>query len=123
MDARMDEVYAANYRLESAHWRVASAPALYTVDALAARWRAAPPQAVAGSAVSAFSGRLPLVGALLVPRALDRAGALLALALRAFADGAAIDPAQALPLYLRDKVALTSAERAALQTTTGGRRG
>jgi tRNA threonylcarbamoyladenosine biosynthesis protein TsaB len=38
---------------------------------------------------------------------------LLAVARQAHADGAAIDPAHALPLYLRDKVALTVDEREA----------
>jgi tRNA threonylcarbamoyladenosine biosynthesis protein TsaB len=111
MDARMDEAYAAHYRHDGAHWRVEIAPALYTLPALAARWRAAPPRVVAGNAVSVFGDRLPLHGAMCVPDAGSRARALLALARRAHADGAAIDPAQALPLYLRDKVALTTDER------------
>ena len=70
-----------------------------------------PPQAVAGSAVAAFGERLQLHGAIALPEAAQRAGALLALTRQAHADGAAIDPALALPLYLRDKVALTTAER------------
>jgi hypothetical protein len=37
------------------------------------------------------------------------------------ADGAAIDPAHALPLYLRDKVALTTSERALLRAAAGAR--
>ena len=48
-----------------------------------------------------------------VRRGRSRAGALLRLAERLLAAGSAVDPAQALPLYLRDKVALTVAERAA----------
>lgn len=113
MDARMDEVYAACYRHDGTRWHVSAAPALYTLDALAARWRAQPPHAVAGSAVNAFAGRLPLHGAALAPAPHDRARALLRLARQAYADGQAVDPARALPLYLRDKVALTTAERAA----------
>jgi tRNA threonylcarbamoyladenosine biosynthesis protein TsaB len=46
-----------------------------------------------------------------LPAAADRAGAPLALARQAHAEGAMIEPAQASPLYLRVKVALTTDER------------
>jgi len=113
MDARMDEIYAAHYRRESDRWHVVVAPALYTLAALAACWSAAAPRAVAGSATAVFGERLPVHGAIVVPAAPQRAAALLALARAAHAEGALLDPAHALPLYLRDKVALTTAERAA----------
>jgi tRNA threonylcarbamoyladenosine biosynthesis protein TsaB len=119
MDARMGEVYAAHYRFDGARWRVEIAPALYTLSALVARWRACPPRAVTGNAVSIFGERLPLHGAASVPAATQRAGALLALARQAQADGLAADPAQALPLYLRDKVALTTGEREAARHAVG----
>ena len=41
----------------------------------------------------------------------DRAAALLRLAVAAVARGEGLPPAEALPLYLRDKVAQTTAER------------
>ena len=41
------------------------------------------------------------------------------LAQQAWTDGEGMDAALALPLYLRDKVALTTAEREALRTTEG----
>jgi tRNA threonylcarbamoyladenosine biosynthesis protein TsaB len=44
---------------------------------------------------------------------LPRARAMLPLAAALWAQGGAVDAAQALPLYLRDKVAQTMAERAA----------
>ena len=47
-------------------------------------------------------------------QARDRAAALLRLAQRGLAQGRGIDPAQALPLYLRDQVALTTAQRQAV---------
>lgn len=115
MDARMDEVYAAEYRPEDGGWTPLASPALYTLEALAARWSAAPPQRVAGSAVTAFHDRLPFGGALRQAAGTDRAAALLRLARRAWARGEAIDPALALPQYVRDKVALTTAERVARQ--------
>lgn len=119
MDARMDEVYAAAYRRRAGRWFRELAPALYTLAALQALWLEKPPQRVAGSALSAFGERLSLGGALGLPQERDRAGALSRLALAAWQDGRAIDPAQALPLYLRDKVALTTAERQALHSASG----
>jgi tRNA threonylcarbamoyladenosine biosynthesis protein TsaB len=112
MDARMDEVYAAAYQPGQDGWQVAVAPALYTLPALAARWQALPPATVAGSAVAAFGERLPLAAAHLVPAERDRAAALATLARLAWAAGRGVPPEQALPLYLRDKVALTTDERA-----------
>jgi tRNA threonylcarbamoyladenosine biosynthesis protein TsaB len=85
---------------------------LYALPALCAHWRDEPPRAVTGTASPVFGERLPLLGAVPLPAG-DRARALLALARHAHADGAAIDPEQASPLYLRDKVAWTTAERAA----------
>jgi tRNA threonylcarbamoyladenosine biosynthesis protein TsaB len=114
MDARMDEIYAAGYRRDAAGgWAAAPAPALYTLPALHACWQAAPPRSVAGSAPAAFESRLDTAGSRRLPRGPDRAAALLRLAERAWHRGQAVDAAQALPLYLRDKVALTTAERAA----------
>ena len=112
MDARMEELYAARYRADGEGWRVLDAPALYTLSALTERWRDEPPRAVAGNASQAFGQRLPLPGAAPLPAG-DRARALLTLARHAHADGAAMDPEEASPLYLRDKVAWTTAERAA----------
>jgi len=123
MDARMDEVYAASYRHDGTRWQVIDAPALYTLDALAARWRAQAPPVVVGSAVQAFSARLPFGAALTQATVLDRAGALLRLALQRHADGATVDAAHAMPLYLRDKVALTTAERNAARATPDASRG
>jgi len=115
MDARMDEVYAAAYVFAEGRWRERVAPALYTLPALAARWAVEPPQQVAGSALNAFGERLPLGDAGRQAGERDRAAALGRLARQAWAEGGATDPARALPLYLRDKVALTTAERLADQ--------
>ena len=112
MDARMDEAYAARYRWRGARWQVLSAPALYSLPALNAQWPGAPVQVLAGSALAAFGPRLllPCDGPRLASEH-DRAAALLRLAVRALADGAGVDAAAALPTYLRDKVAQTTAER------------
>lgn len=114
MDARMHEAYAAHYRLaDDGHWQVLSAPALYTLPALAACWQAAPPRAVAGNALAAFGEQLGHRDVELPEPGIDRAAALLVLSRRALAAGAAVAPQAAAPLYLRDKVALTTAERQA----------
>ena len=121
MDARMDEVYAGRYQCHTHEggscWQVLQAPQLMSLAALQARWGAEGSgqalQVVCGSALGAFGPRLgvPIHGPQ-VPDEHDRAGALLRLAVQAVADRAGLDPAQALPLYLRDKVAQTTAERA-----------
>ena len=113
----MGEVYAAHYRRAAAGWQTLAAPALYTLDALHAAWHAAPPRAVAGSALAAFGERLDSGAAQRFPDAAPRATALLALAAVAWAAGEAVDAAQALPLYLRDKVAQTSVERDAARAS------
>jgi len=113
MDARMDEIYAAHYRRVGAHWQVLEAPMLCRAEALNERWARHPPQAVAGSALTVFGARLQVGAARLRPSTRARAGALAQLARAAWADGAAVDAALALPVYLRDKVAQTTAEREA----------
>jgi tRNA threonylcarbamoyladenosine biosynthesis protein TsaB len=115
MDARMHELYAARYRWQGSDWLTLQAPGLYAPGA----WAADAP-VLAGSGL----GLLPAEGvasARQLPQTQDRAGALLRLAQGAWARGEALDAAQALPLYLRDKVAQTTAEReAARAAVTAG---
>ncbi|BAL93821.1 tRNA (adenosine(37)-N6)-threonylcarbamoyltransferase complex dimerization subunit type 1 TsaB [Rubrivivax gelatinosus] len=115
MDARMDEVYAARWRWADGRWNEVVAPALYTLEAFAAM-TAGSRGAVAGSALAAFGERLGLApGRPGVAREHDRPAALLRLARAAWAAGQGVDAALALPLYLRDKVALTTREREAVR--------
>jgi tRNA threonylcarbamoyladenosine biosynthesis protein TsaB len=112
MDARMDEVYAAAYHHDGRAWQARQAPALYDLLTLAARWQAeGGPGQVAGSAIEAFGERLPWGAARRWPRTADRASALLRLACTAWSAGRGVPASAALPVYLRDKVALTTAER------------
>ena len=115
MDARMDEVYAGRYRWSGGHWSALQPAALLSPQALADRWQQAAPQALAGSALALaggpWHGATPTGGCW--PQEASRARALLSLARAAWADGATIDAAEALPTYLRNKVALTTAEREA----------
>lgn len=112
MDARMDEVYAARYRWHAGRWQVLQAPALYSLPALHTAWADAPLQVLAGTALAAFGPRLalPSTGPRLMQEQ-DRAAALLRVAVQVAADGPGVEPADALPLYLRDKVAQTTVER------------
>lgn len=108
MDARIGEAYAAHYRWADGGWQVLAAPALYRPEALAARWGT--PAAAAGTALTAYADALgPLPRAW--PQARSRAAALGALAAAAWQRGEGRDAAEALPVYVRDKVALTTAER------------
>ncbi len=115
MDARMNEIYAGAYRWQGGRWSVQNAAALYTVEALNACWQAAPPRCVAGSALDAFGDRLNTHAAMRLPQARSRAQALAQVAQQLWAEGAVVDAAQALPLYLRDKVAQTTVEREAIR--------
>lgn len=117
MDARMNEIYAAHFRWSGGRWQAIVAPALYALGALHDAWAELPPLSLAGTALTAFDRRLAFAGALPVPEARPRAAALLACARAAWAGGGAIDAASALPLYVRDRVALTTVER---QARAGG---
>ena len=123
MDARMDEVYAARYRWANGTWACVLAPGLYTLPALAGLWREQGPAVVCGSALKAFGERLALPGSCRLEVEVDRAAALGRLAAAAWRAGAAVDAAQALPLYLRDKVAQTTAERAAAKAASAAATG
>jgi tRNA threonylcarbamoyladenosine biosynthesis protein TsaB len=107
LDARMDEVYFAAYEWEQGRWLTRRAPALGRPEdvALPAGW------ALAGNVLQLHAGRLPAAAAQVT--ALPTARALLRLAPQALADGADHAAIHALPLYIRDKVAQTTQERAA----------
>jgi tRNA threonylcarbamoyladenosine biosynthesis protein TsaB len=106
LDARMDEVYFAAYAYEHSAWRQQEGPALVAPQAVPVP----PGWALAGNAVQVYADRLPAAAAR-VPAA-PTAAALLRLAPRLLADGRAVNAADAMPLYIRDKVAQTTEERA-----------
>ncbi len=119
IDARMDQIYAAEYDYDGERWTVRVAPFLTDCESLASHWRDQPPAAIAGNAIGVFGARLSTGDATLFGDAAPTARALLRLAEQAWTDGAAVDPALALPLYVRDKVADTEAERAASRQAKG----
>ncbi len=114
-DARMSEIYAAQYRYADGIWQAVDAPMLTNADRLNARWQANPPQHVAGNALAVFGAQLRPGAARCVPEAMPRAEAMLRIAQAMWQQGGAIDAAAALPLYVRDKVAQTTVEREALR--------
>jgi tRNA threonylcarbamoyladenosine biosynthesis protein TsaB len=113
LDARMGEVYWAQYRYADG-WQVVSEPALCAPEAVAPL--PAEPLAACGNGfaeyAAAFAQRPFAAGALadIVPHARE----LAQLAALALARGEAVPAAQAQPLYLRNKVAYTSSERLAI---------
>lgn len=112
MDARMGEVYAAAYGWRGEDWQTLVEPALYAPEALQQRWAELPPTALCGSALTVFP-TLAETALPVWPQERSRAAALASLARQAWQSGALLDAAEALPLYVRDKVAQTTAERAA----------
>lgn len=119
-DARMGELYAAIYgRDAQGRWQVLREPALYTpaawLEQLQAATGAEAPSACAGNAWHALGEALEAAAqsAPVWPDARPSGAALLALARQAWGAGALQDAATALPLYVRDKVAQTTAEREA----------
>jgi tRNA threonylcarbamoyladenosine biosynthesis protein TsaB len=108
LDARMDEVYAGAYEFVSGGWLRVGEFSLDKPEALSlpSGWT------LAGNAFDAYGERLPQG-----PRvaAAPDAGALLRLAPALLAAGHAVPADRALPLYIRDKVAQTTDERAALK--------
>jgi tRNA threonylcarbamoyladenosine biosynthesis protein TsaB len=119
IDARMGEIYAAHYRHDDGVWSTVRAPCLLTPDTLNRYWCDAPPQRVAGSALRVHAETLNPGAAHCLPEARPRARAMVPLARALLRRDAAVTAAQALPLYLRDKVAQTLEERAALKAGVG----
>ena len=120
LDARMGEVYWAQYRFQDSGWLEVVAPTLSAPQAVA-------PLPVAGlqacgngfaEYAAAFADKPFAHGAL--PAIVPHARELALLARAALAAGQGVPAAQAQPLYLRNKVAYTSAERQAINQAKAG---
>jgi tRNA threonylcarbamoyladenosine biosynthesis protein TsaB len=117
-DARMGELYVAPYRWLGGHWAAEAEPGLWAIGVPRERWAdTAPPgqgrRRVAGNALLAHPSAFEGLADAAWPQAAPRGAALAALARQAWARGEVVDAALALPLYVRDKVAQTTAERLA----------
>ncbi|MET0858398.1 MAG: tRNA (adenosine(37)-N6)-threonylcarbamoyltransferase complex dimerization subunit type 1 TsaB [Telluria sp.] len=111
LDARMGEVYWAQYRYADG-WQTVSEPALCAPGDVAPAATNAPLVAC-GNGLSAypeaFAGRDFAAGAL--TEVMPHARQVAQLARIELAAGRTVSPAEAQPLYLRNKIAFTSAER------------
>ena len=111
LDARMREVYVAAYRRDGDRWIVEREPAVIHPDEVEAD---AGGSSGAGDGFAAYpdlASRLAL--AAVDAGAIPHARAIAALARPRIAAGDTVRAAEALPLYVRHRVALTTAEREA----------
>ena len=121
LDARMDEVYAARYQWQAGAWHRHTSDGSDGSDG--SEFSLCKPEAllvppgwtVAGNAQAAYGERLAPDATHV--HALPTAAALLSLSPALLAAGSAVTAEHALPLYVRDKVAKTTAERMAERDT------
>lgn len=126
LDARMGEIYLAAYRRSAAvpcGWQAEIAPMLAGADALPGigdgEWIGIGSAFDAPALSAAVTLRYGEQVAAIRPAALPSAGDVARIAARMLAAssiGSALAPEQAAPLYLRNKVAMTIAEREQLRT-------
>jgi tRNA threonylcarbamoyladenosine biosynthesis protein TsaB len=114
LDARMGELYLAAYERRDGLWQAVIEPCLCkaeTAPPLEGRWCGAGNGfTVLGTALQArYDGHLR--ADCLESSVFPRAAAIAVLGAAQFAQGKGVDAALALPLYLRDKVALKTSER------------
>ena len=113
LDARMAEVYHAAYQKLEGHWITVQEPSLSLPQAVqpleGTDWVGMGSGfATHGTALSErYAGQIIKIDAQAVPQA----RAIVQLAAVKFAAGEGVDAAQAMPFYLRDKVALKTCER------------
>jgi tRNA threonylcarbamoyladenosine biosynthesis protein TsaB len=111
LDARMGEVYWAQYRHGDEGWREVVAPTLSAPAAVVPQG----PVVACGNGLQAyadaFAGAAFAAGAL--PSVMPHAQQIAQLARLAHARGESLPAQEAQPLYLRNKVALTTSERMA----------
>jgi len=111
LDARMDEVYWAQYRYHDSGWRTVIEPRLSAASEVAPEGDAV----MCGNGLTAYAPAFARLSAVrnMQPRIVLHAAQMATLAALAFAEGRTVAARDAQPLYLRNKVALTTAERLA----------
>ena len=108
LDARMDEMYAAGYAYLHGQWQQVDGYRLLRPEELVCETDFA----LAGNVFATYGARLGVPAVQRIDTC-PTAAALLRLAPALLAAGGALRAEQALPLYIRDKVAKTTVERAA----------
>ena len=118
MDARMDQVYTAAYEWRT-DWQCVQAPSVNSPEniSIPTKWKDLAFTTV-GNTWDAFAARWPAELSGQHMYAMPTAQALLRLSPVAFGQGLAVPPEEALPHYIRDKVAQTTQERAQLKLAT-----
>ena len=124
LDARMGEVYWAQYRYDSdgdrrgdGRWHCVSEPALAAASAVVATGQ----PVVCGNGLSAYPDGFAQLGDLQrLPAIMPHAEAVAMLAIRMVIENTLLAPRDAQPFYLRNKVALTTAERMAAAAAGAG---
>ena len=115
LDARMGEIYAAYYLRQGDNLLRQGDIVLATPDAVPLLIDSLSGLLVvcgnAAAAYPTFAARLADRFCVVQPEALPQAAAIAQLGALAFVAGKAVSAEQALPLYVRDKVAMTVAER------------
>ena len=125
LDARMGEVYHAAYLRDGANWNMQSAPGVYRPELVpllaGSDWLGIGSGFAAHEAalLARYSGQISACRPALFPSA----AAALRLARPVFERGEARDAASAVPIYLRDKVAMKTDERAQKKRAPDTRRG
>ena len=116
LDARMDEIYTATFAFNTGVWTELQPATLLKPEAVTLPLPSAGEAVAAGNAFAVYGERLmglPTEAARI--HALPQAVAMLRLAPQLLAQGKAVSAEHALPTYIRDKVAQTTAERAAIK--------
>ncbi|MNQ22282.1 tRNA threonylcarbamoyladenosine biosynthesis protein TsaB [compost metagenome] len=109
IDARMDEIYWGCYRSDNGEMRLAGAEVVAPPEQVALPRDATGDWFGAGTGWGTFAARIPLTPCAQDGAMLPHAEDLLSLARFAWARGEALVADEALPVYLRDKVATPKA--------------
>ncbi|WP_151636419.1 tRNA (adenosine(37)-N6)-threonylcarbamoyltransferase complex dimerization subunit type 1 TsaB [Noviherbaspirillum aerium] len=108
LDARMEEVYWAEYRFDNG-WHTVAGPALAAASAVTASARAT----ACGNGLIAYAPAFAGKEFAICPDIVPHAAQVATLALEELLAGRSIHAREAQPIYLRNKVALTTSERLA----------
>jgi tRNA threonylcarbamoyladenosine biosynthesis protein TsaB len=116
LDARMNQMYAGGWTRSTSGWAALFDACLVNPDGLDRLPGLPTPLVAAGTGIVEYQSVAPWLdarGIAVTDVHYPTADALARLGAMRFAAGQLTDPAEAIPVYVRDRVALTTAERAA----------
>lgn len=125
LDARMHELYTGHYRYADGLWHTVQGATLVAPAGWRIQHGIDQPLLLAGNVWTVYADDLSNLGTTASQithrlHAMPTALAMLRLLPQLWRQGAAVDAAQALPWYVRDKVAQTTAEREAIKQAASG---